>query len=62
MISAIHFGLNFSFWSQAVDIFAAFSTSAENRLIIRKEIAKLWAVPSTVTETLYSPNKPLIQV
>lgn len=45
-----------------MDIFAAFSISAENRLTMRKEIAKLWAVPATVTETLYPPNKPVIKV
>ncbi|XP_048323691.2 midasin isoform X2 [Ziziphus jujuba] len=48
-------------YQEAVDIFAAFSISAENRLTMRKEIAKLWAVPATVTETLYPPNKPVIK-
>lgn len=48
--------------SQAVDIFAAFSTSTESRLTTRKEISMLWAVPATVTETLYPPNKPIIKV
>lgn len=48
--------------SQAVDIFAAFSTSAENRVTIMKDIAKLWAVPTSVAETLYPQNKPVIQV
>ena len=48
--------------SQAVDIFAAFSTSAENRLTIMKDIAKMWAVPASVTESLYPHSKPMIQV
>ncbi|XP_038723701.1 midasin [Tripterygium wilfordii] len=46
---------------EAVDIFAAFFTSAENRLTIMKDIAKFWAVPITEAETLYPFNKPVIQ-
>ncbi|KAG7997478.1 hypothetical protein I3843_01G213100 [Carya illinoinensis] len=48
-------------YQEAVDIFAAFSTSAENRVTIMKDIAKLWAVPTSVAETLYPQNKPVIQ-
>lgn len=47
---------------QAVDIFAAFSSSADNRLTIMKEIAKMWTVPISDTKTLYPVNKPVIQV
>lgn len=43
-------------------MFAAFSTSIENRLILRKEIANLWAVPATAADSLFPPNKPMIQV
>ncbi|XP_071901315.1 midasin-like isoform X1 [Coffea arabica] len=48
-----------SIYKEAVDIFAAFVTSTENRLALMKEIAKLWTVP--VVETLYPVNKPVIQ-
>lgn len=47
---------------QAVDIFAAFSASAENRLTIMRELAKMWAVSDSVAEAFYPPNKPVIQV
>lgn len=47
---------------QAVDVFAAFSASSEQRLSIMKEIAKLWAVPLSAAETLYPRDKPIIQV
>uniref|UniRef100_F6HXY6 Midasin n=2 Tax=Vitis vinifera TaxID=29760 RepID=F6HXY6_VITVI len=45
----------------AVDIFAAFSASAENRLTIMRELAKMWAVSDSVAEAFYPPNKPVIQ-
>ncbi|KAK9282633.1 hypothetical protein L1049_010852 [Liquidambar formosana] len=48
-------------YQEAVDVFAAFSTSVENRLTIMKDIAKMWAVPVSVAETLYPLNKPIIQ-
>ena len=48
--------------SQAVDIFASFTTSADNRLTIMKYIAKMWAAPISAAETLYPVNKPVIQV
>lgn len=44
---------------QAVDIFAAFST-AEKRLAVVKEIAKMWSVGPV--ETLYPINRSVIQV
>ena len=47
---------------QAVDVFAAFSTSLKNRLSVMKEIAKLWKVPVSSAETLYPHDKPIIQV
>ncbi|XP_059643593.1 midasin [Cornus florida] len=50
-----------SIYQEAVDIFAAFSSSVENRLTIMKDIAKLWAVPISAAETLYPVNKPVIQ-
>ncbi|KAK2996619.1 hypothetical protein RJ639_026430, partial [Escallonia herrerae] len=40
---------------------AAFSTSAENRMLITKEIAKIWSVPISAAETLYPVDRPLIQ-
>ncbi|RVW52071.1 Midasin [Vitis vinifera] len=46
---------------EAVDIFAAFSASAENRLTIMRELAKMWAVSDSVAEAFYPPNKPVIQ-
>ncbi|PON47074.1 Midasin [Parasponia andersonii] len=47
---------------EAVDIFAASSSSIENRLTVRKDIARLWEVPpSTFGDTLYPTNKPIIQ-
>ncbi|XP_057977825.1 midasin isoform X2 [Malania oleifera] len=48
-------------YQEAVDIFAASSASAENRLTIMREIAKLWALCIPVSESLYPPNKPVIQ-
>lgn len=48
--------------SQAVDIFSSFSASAENRLIMMKELAKMWAVPISTAESLYPSHEPVIQV
>ncbi|XP_022152480.1 midasin isoform X2 [Momordica charantia] len=48
-------------YQEAVDIFAAFSTSAENRLTIMKEIAKLWVGDASVPGTLYPQYKPAVQ-
>lgn len=45
-------------YKEAVDIFAAFST-AEKRLSVVKEIAKMWSVGPV--ETLYPINRPVIQ-
>ncbi|KAA8540263.1 hypothetical protein F0562_024174 [Nyssa sinensis] len=50
-----------SIYQEAVDVFAAFSTSAENRLGIMKDIAKMWMVLISAAETLYAVNKPDIQ-
>ena len=47
---------------QAVDIFVAFSASAENQLTIMRELTKMWAVSDSVAEAFYPPNKPVIQV
>ncbi|KAL0354509.1 UNVERIFIED_CONTAM: Midasin [Sesamum radiatum] len=49
-----------SICKEAIDIFASFSTSAENRLAIMREVAKLWSVAAA--ETLYPVNKPIIQL
>ncbi|KAJ7963223.1 Midasin [Quillaja saponaria] len=67
-------GLDFSFdggslseyqcyciYKEAVDVFAAFSSSARERSTIMEEIAKLWAVPISVAVTLNSHDKPIIQ-
>ncbi|CAI9114384.1 OLC1v1015101C1 [Oldenlandia corymbosa var. corymbosa] len=48
-----------SIYKEAVDIFAAFSTTAEKRLALMQEIARLWGVPKV--ETLLPVNKPVIQ-
>lgn len=48
--------------SQAVDIFASFSTSAANRLTVMKELAKMWAIPISLAETLYPSHEPAVQV
>lgn len=45
---------------QAVDVFAAYSTSVENRLKMMKEIARLWSIDNV--GTLYPVDKPVIQV
>ncbi|KAK4348719.1 hypothetical protein RND71_031474 [Anisodus tanguticus] len=45
-------------YKEAVDIFAAFST-AEKRLVVVKEIGKMWSVAPV--ETLYPINRPVIQ-
>ncbi|PKI73659.1 hypothetical protein CRG98_005900 [Punica granatum] len=48
-------------YEEAVDVFAAFLSSAENRKAMRKEIASIWAVPVSVAEALYPDHKPVIQ-
>lgn len=45
---------------QAVDVFASFTTSVDNRVNIMKEIAMMWKVPAA--ESLYPVSKPVIQV
>ncbi|GLT49686.1 hypothetical protein SLA2020_232280 [Shorea laevis] len=50
-----------SIYQEAVDVFASFNTSAENRLTIMKEIAEVLGVPVSLSETLYPHNKPIIQ-
>ncbi|GAV80132.1 AAA_5 domain-containing protein [Cephalotus follicularis] len=47
-------------YQEAIDIFAAFSMSIENRLSIMKEIAKMWAITVSGEEILH-PHKPIIQ-
>jgi len=47
--------------SQAVDVFATFPASFDNRLSIMKEIGKLWKRDSAA-ETLYPLDKPIYQV
>ncbi|XVF74359.1 hypothetical protein PTKIN_Ptkin13bG0104300 [Pterospermum kingtungense] len=51
----------FCIYREAVEVFAAFSTSVENRLTIMKDIAKRWAVPISLAETLYPHDEPIIQ-
>ncbi|KAL3008468.1 hypothetical protein AAZX31_07G033800 [Glycine max] len=51
----------FSVYTEAVDIFASFSSSIKNRLSVMKEIAGLWKVPVSAAETLYPRDKPIIQ-
>lgn len=48
-------------YQEAVDIFAAYSTSAENRLRIMRGIGDMWAVPASAIQNLYPPNKPIIK-
>ncbi|XP_022715201.1 midasin isoform X4 [Durio zibethinus] len=48
-------------YREAVEVFAAFSTSVGNRLTIMKDIAKKWAVPTSETEMLYPHDEPIIQ-
>ncbi|KAJ4957407.1 hypothetical protein NE237_024518 [Protea cynaroides] len=50
-----------SIYKEAVDIFASSSASLENRLLMKKEISKIWEVPITEAERLYPLNKPIIQ-
>ncbi|KAE9591036.1 putative cobaltochelatase [Lupinus albus] len=47
---------------EAIDVFATFSTSFENRLSIIEHIATRWQVPVSATENLYPRDKPIIQV
>ncbi|XP_050232290.1 midasin isoform X2 [Mercurialis annua] len=47
-------------YQEALDIFAAFSASTETRLIIMKEIAKVWAIPPSETGVPH-PYNPEIQ-
>ncbi|XP_048139451.1 midasin [Rhodamnia argentea] len=48
-------------YQEAIDVFTAFSTSAENRLKIKKDIARLWGVPVSEAERLHPDMKPVIQ-
>jgi len=48
--------------SQAVDVFATFPASFDNRLSIMKEIGKLWKRRDSAAETLYPLDKPIYQV
>ncbi|OMP00558.1 hypothetical protein COLO4_12568 [Corchorus olitorius] len=48
-------------YQEAVEVFAAFSTSIGNRLTIMKEIAQKWAVPIARAESLYPHDEPIIQ-
>ncbi|KAK1575506.1 hypothetical protein Q3G72_006073 [Acer saccharum] len=48
-------------YQEAVDIFASFSASTENRLTMMKELAKMWLVPVSMAETLYPSNNPVIE-
>ncbi|KAK9131363.1 hypothetical protein Sjap_011850 [Stephania japonica] len=50
-----------SIYQEAVDIFAASSASNENRLLVMKEIAKIWAIPFLDATTLVPCNRPIIQ-
>ncbi|KAJ6683499.1 hypothetical protein OIU85_007210, partial [Salix viminalis] len=47
-------------YQEAVDIFASFSVSSENRLTVMRDIAKSWGVPISEPGILY-PYKPEIQ-
>ncbi|KAL5755634.1 hypothetical protein ACOSQ2_020380 [Xanthoceras sorbifolium] len=48
-------------YQEAVDIFASFSVSAENRLTMMKELAKMWPVPVSMAETLYPSSNPIVE-
>jgi hypothetical protein len=48
--------------SQAVDVFAAFPASFDNRLSIMKEIGNIWKARGSADETLYPLGKPIYQV
>ncbi|XP_056176640.1 midasin isoform X2 [Syzygium oleosum] len=48
-------------YQEAVDVFSAFSTSVENRLKIKKNVARLWGVPISEAERLHPDMKPVIQ-
>ncbi|XP_010261987.1 PREDICTED: midasin isoform X2 [Nelumbo nucifera] len=50
-----------SIYQEAVDIFASSSISSDSRLLIMREIAKMWGVLMSEAETLYPLNKPIIQ-
>ncbi|KAI4355485.1 hypothetical protein L6164_004254 [Bauhinia variegata] len=51
----------YSVYKEAVDVFAAFTTTVKNRLSIMQDIAKLWEVPASLAETFFPPDKPTIQ-
>ncbi|KAI4324806.1 hypothetical protein MLD38_030260 [Melastoma candidum] len=48
-------------YDEAIDVFAAFSTSVDNIFRIRKAIAKLWAISGLEAEKFYPDVKPIIQ-
>ncbi|XP_064960659.1 midasin-like isoform X3 [Musa acuminata AAA Group] len=48
-------------YQEAVDIFAAYLPCSQKRLLMMREIAKIWGVPLPEVENVYPPNKPTIQ-
>ncbi|AET01690.2 midasin [Medicago truncatula] len=50
-----------SIYTEAVDVFATFPASFDNRLSIMKEIGKLWKRRDSAAETLYPLDKPIYQ-
>ena len=47
---------------QAVDVFAASSSSGEMRMKIMKELAVIWELPISSDNTLFPADKPVVQV
>ncbi|KAI3964519.1 hypothetical protein MKW92_001685 [Papaver armeniacum] len=50
-----------SIYQEAVDVFASSSAFSENSIAIKKAIAKIWDISVTEAETLYPPNRIIIQ-
>lgn len=59
-VDGLHMFNNHRIYQEAVDIFAAFSMSSENRVITMKEIAKMWNIPESEALNIHQ-YKPTIQ-
>ncbi|GKD61106.1 midasin isoform X1, partial [Tanacetum coccineum] len=48
-------------YQEAVDVFAASSSSGETRVKIMKELAAIWELPTSSGNTLFRADKPVVQ-
>ncbi|WOL06186.1 midasin isoform X3 [Canna indica] len=49
-------------YQEAIDIFAAYLPRSQKRLMLMREIARIWGIPLPEAQHDYPPNKPVIQI